>query len=203
MQPFQTFEDQMRYIQDSIAMYKGRAVYLTCPDLNRVTVEAVCRPNFMLEIEITDPDLELHNFNVGYFNSSDNDAHFVSRTNPRRIRQGLYERNLSCKTYPINRTFLFSQNFVNMLENKYPTYEDALRKVLCGSHNGLALDKNIAIKRRILGGMQIELFYQETPIAAYSESYEKWLWYPHLTESQSFYEEFLRRLPAFKDIEIW
>lgn len=196
MQPFLTQDDMIRYVHNSVAMYRDQAVHLQCTglDLNMVQLVSLSTGDYLRTCSITDPDLNLHTFHLGYINYRGG-AHYISRKPVRKIKQGLYQGNLVCDTLRMTNDVIHTTAFAKMLENSYPNYDDTLNKVRRSINQSYAqaFSKNFAIEKM---NNRIQMLFQDTPIILYNTEYEKWLWYPGLGATHSFYELMLEKSGA-------
>lgn len=205
MQPFINFDDMMRYINGVVAMYRDRAVSAHCVEMNIVDLNCLRTGQHLRRCAVTDPDLNLHTFNLGYMNYRRGintiEAHYISRTPVRKIKQGLYPNNLVCETLRIDNGILYSSAFAAMLENKYPPYEEAYRYTINANsaRYSKAFSKNLALSKV---NNRIEMLFQGTPIMLYNAEYDKWLWYPGLNASHSYYELMIERA-GVKNLEVY
>jgi hypothetical protein len=163
-------------LHNTVCLYQGKAVYCSTtrqdgrernpPDLG-LFVGAYGTPyRDYQEIHSSDEDLQVTNLNLGYCNRGSK-AYYIVRAPVRRYKQGIDSG--SCYAVPpgenpkqIGKEYVSSQEFYNMLEGKYPTYEEALKSL---SRDVLirAFSRKLAVAQDELG--LYKLHYYSQPVA--------------------------------------
>ena len=111
-------------------------------------------PEQQESFDIDDPTLNFRRFRVGYINHPNSlrgsateggSAEFVSRDTVRQQIQGLNRRALIANNNNLNEYLFFSKEFEDMLFDRYPTVEEALKMLMEGGWTSVAVSRSFAV----------------------------------------------------------
>lgn len=169
------FEDMKRRIGQTVIKYKGKHVYAqpneNAPrELSLDLMNIHTREEFK-GISSSDEDLDVNAFPIGYVNKGEI-AVFTARMPARINRQGLCSDNTVYfyrgreAVSNIGRSDIHSSFFFDMLNDNYPSFEVALKKVSSNDEiNSIAINKKLALERTDIG--LVNLIYFTTPVAVF------------------------------------
>ena len=179
MQPFNSTMDAIRKLNNSLITYEGR-VFRCMPHSNQedstmmTLVELVTGTTIV--VDYTSNSFQAVPYELGYLNKTKSmSCTFISRSPIRSSHvgiqvSGLLQTNLSSKYISVlNSRETNTQEFVDMLFNRYPSFEETKELVSKSkkSNNGLAFNKSLALFS-ILDGedeMQLYLFHNTVRLA--------------------------------------
>lgn len=104
--------------------------------------------------DLDDPSLNFRRFRVGYLNQPNSlsgskapggSAVFVTRDTNRQQLQGLNRRALFANNNGLGEYSFFSQEFEDMLFDRYPTVEEALAMIMEDDWTSVAVSRSFAI----------------------------------------------------------
>lgn len=162
-----------RRIGKTIIKYRGEFVYAIPRDERTLSLDLmnVYTGNNYLNIDSSDEAINVNAFPLGYTNKNGS-ALFTARMPARINRQGLCAENTVYADRPgrnwgnIHRNDLFSKFFFDMLNDKYPSFDDALKKVSKEEDTrSIAISKKIMLERTEIG--LVNLVYFTTPVAVF------------------------------------
>lgn len=167
------FEDMNKRIGRTIIRYRNEFVYAIPRDERTLSLDLmnIHSGETHTNIDSSDIELNVNAFPLGYSNKY-GIALFTARMPVRINRQGLCSENALYYNRPggnwgnVNRTDLATPFFFDMLNNKYPSFENALKAVSNDEDTrSIAIAKKIALERTEIG--LINLIYFTTPVAVY------------------------------------
>lgn len=159
---YDNLNDAQSKLLDTLIMYDGYGVYVQEVRSNEEDVTVielkVQRPGRGAKgewVKLTDPKLRYMQLTVGYVNYNGESKWFY-RHPVRQYRQGLRGEQLGGRDesglrveYNIRFNDLYNKHscWAEMLENKYPTIEEATKKVSDGTATKVGFHKNFALYR--------------------------------------------------------
>ncbi len=175
--PYINQNDVHMRLNNTFCMYEGKLVFVTVNTTFDVGTITIYPPDTLSAakarmISITDPKFSFVLPELGYLNT-DECAVYLSK-NPDRIqKQGLDSQVL--RFTPHNKrqhldssvsSIVSSSYFQNMLDNKYPSLQEALHLVLEKKKESAAISKHVAIGS--VARNMLCLFYDTRPIGMYN-----------------------------------
>lgn len=150
MEAFLSYEDMVRYLNRTVCMYNGVPVYVSAntDTLNTVQIEDLTTRKRQY-VKVEEEGFSTFPFELGFMNTKEG-ALYASRSGSRLSVRGLsvariFTEKLGEWEDTKNLGLPFNQGFVDCLNNKYPSYQEALAlvneqdKVSCAFHKHYAL----------------------------------------------------------------
>lgn len=145
-------------LHDTICRWKDQPVWVKIRDGQIHLYKLPGGGEFLTEIKREDPLFDISNVPLGYVNSATKGerVYYTTRIPIRRTKQGLSNQNLKVSSLPKlvsgklvgGLNVMMSNGFVDMVNNKYPPLEDAM-KLLRTNLAEHGLEGQIAIRRDI------------------------------------------------------
>ncbi len=149
-------ETLCRYDGDAVCVYTN--AYL---DDDTIDVTFLKDGSIKKGIKISDKKFDYSSPKVGYIQSNKN-CGFMTRAPIRSQKQGLSKGNIYYNNGRISNQMFLSGSMHNMIVGEYPTYLRAIKKIIKGGYNGVAISRSFAI---FLGKGCLELEYRGKRIA--------------------------------------
>lgn len=170
MDPFLNQDDTVARLDNTIVLYRGCAVYVRVRNtdpLNTIRLYKIgaSQGDNYRAVLATDPDLEVYDFNLGYCNIGAR-AYYAARRPVRRYKQGLSVENIMFKPAVTRDGYSTHAALKQMLENTYPSFEEALTKVSSRKAESCAFDRALCLER---DDTMIFLRYKGTIIGTYDK----------------------------------
>lgn len=149
---FAKYEDTVHRIGNSICFWKGEPYYVKVGvvDRSKDLVNLYCiKEQYHLpdRVDITSDDFVVAAPALGYMNYN-KAAYYVKRIPNRGLKQGLSTEDIHSEPQLRGYNFPIStKEFYNCLMGIYPTYKEALTKVLTKENEGCAFDRSSCVKR--------------------------------------------------------
>lgn len=168
-------EDVSMRLHRTVCRYQGKPVYVEVDmrdPVNTVRLTSVpLNGGFRgKKVLTTDPDFVHRSPELGYVQSKWNgkeDCYYYARSPKRKQQQGLSAGNVDVLNEhgpPFSDVWM-SESFYNLIVNVFPTYDEALKRVLDGDVKGVAIHRHACIRR--MDGHNISLFFKERMVAIY------------------------------------
>lgn len=192
MLKYDNYDDVKTKLFNTICMYDGKAAFVKDISIDLDNPEmyflhmALPRARSKKVVPLDDPKLNYLEFNLGYSNHLNYGSVWWYRIPYRQYHQGLRSNQLGwCSTKNHNPDFGFTDHICRMLENEYPTFDEA-EKVTKDQQNSptVAFNKDFSVAwDRIHHDLLIE--YKGTLIGCCKSPKEADLLseYKHLTEA--------------------
>lgn len=205
---YETAADVSSRLGRSIVRYKGQPVWAEYADdggLNLNLTNVISGDRFN-GIHSSDEDIDVRAFQTGYVNTPRR-AYYATRVPSRRPKQGLATDNCvwwyfdtqqnTRRSCPIGRGDITSKYFFEMLNEKYPSLEDCIKKIknmkpkfddMGDVTPSAAFSRKLAIQEDEIGVIKLHYFCQ--PIAMFNSKREEFV----LSERLEHYLPFLKSM---------
>jgi hypothetical protein len=180
---YENVEEAESRLRSTVVMYDGKPVWVdhvvrgTGPSGLSVQIYSLPRLREKREVDLFDPKLNMRNIPLGYVNYG-HDALYLTRMPARRFKQGLNSENVHIpRDKMFNEhgdrinwgTIYSSQGFADSMSGKFPSFEEAAKKLADESEfKSVAFSRVFALSRNPLG-LNI-LLYKGNEVA-WSESH--------------------------------
>lgn len=153
-------EDIPQKISESIFRYKGVPYYVKNAGAGYISLYLLTDLNGSVfkKIKFDDPDFDFSSIPLGYVNYEEyKHTPYLSRTPVRKVKQGVNGQNVKMYFIPggeLNKKYgfnsasvLYSQGFINMTQDMYPSLEEAMIKLRKKKEKiaEIAISRNIAL----------------------------------------------------------
>jgi len=166
MYTIETREDANQLVSNSIVYISGAPVWVEAitggsskSGFTGVAYELPFNVNGehkAVPLNLNDPAVQYDKFNVGYYNNRGQAAIYLERGSVRQYAQGLTAQQVRRRVFQEKngsfgydkfgfRDALYDPHFLNMLANKYPSFDEAAKKVKDGSATTLAFTRYLAV----------------------------------------------------------
>ena len=163
---YETVEEVTTRLKDSVVMYDGKPVYITRISYAEPDDEDAVSRVFFRELPfgiegpggkevrkyLSSKKFDLATPRLGYFNNK-GEAVFVSRTPVRQYQQGLTKKTASlydCHGKPVRNLdfsgMVKSQGFVDMINGKYPSFQEVGDMIEDKDNSSVALSASFAFR---------------------------------------------------------